>query len=286
MICFVILHYQAIDETRKCIKAIGQNITDEYKIIVVDNASPNKTGETLIEEYKEDAKVEIILSNDNLGFAKGNNMGYKFAKQYNPDFIVVLNSDVEITQNDFCDRLKTAYIKYKFDVLGPDIYSTKLHYHQNPQRESNYTIDELNKEEKKLNFKNKFSFLLKIKYLMVRSTTNCDFHENDYKSIQLGKVLHGACYVFSSKFIGKYEECFYPRTFMYYESYILHYICMKDNLVLLYYPDIIVEHNEDASTNATYKNQYKKSIFVNRCLLNSCREYINLIKKNYKLRGK
>lgn len=285
MICYVILHYQAIDETIKCIRSISNNTSDNYRIIVVDNASPNNSGVLLREKYKKSNNVKVIISKENVGFAKGNNLGYRVAREYSPDYIVVINSDIVITQDDFCDRLDAAYNEYAFDVLGPDIYSTKADYHQNPQRNDNLTLEELYRSEKNLRFKNRFKFLLKLKYSILRRSAKEEIRQNNYKDIQLGKVLHGAFYVFSRKFIDKYDECFYPGTFMYYESYILHYLGMKDDLVFLYYPDIVVYHNEDASTNETYNNQYKKSVFVNKCLLDSCREYIKLIRNESCHRG-
>ncbi|WP_173443887.1 glycosyltransferase [Selenomonas ruminantium] len=279
MICYVILHYQAIDETKKCIKSIKRCNKDSM-IIVVDNASPNNSGCKLKEEFDGDNNVRIILSKKNSGFAKGNNLGYNVAKKMNPDYIVVLNSDVEVLQDDFEELLDAAYSKYHFDILGPDIYSTRLNYHQNPQRERNFSIEELRKSERILCLKNKFHFLLKIKYLFGSCKKIEQIENANYKDIQIGKVLHGSFYVFSSKYIKKHDECFFSKTFMYYESYILHYLGMRENLMFLYYPKIKVNHHEDASTNATYDNQYKKSVFVNRCLLESCREFIKIMKDN------
>ena len=65
---------------------------------------------------------------------------------------------------------------------------------------------------------------------------------------------------------------------MYYESYILHYLGMKEDMVFLYYPAIQVFHIEDASTDLTYRTQYRKSVWTNRCLLDSCTEFIRLQK--------
>ena len=58
MICYVILHYQAIEETKKCIKAIEKNTTSDYKVIIVDNASPNKSGMIL---KKNMLKIIILI---------------------------------------------------------------------------------------------------------------------------------------------------------------------------------------------------------------------------------
>lgn len=134
-------------------------------MIIVDNASPNKSGMILEKEYAENNNIDIIISNDNLGFAKGNNLGYKLAKKYDPDYIIILNSDIVISQEDFCSRIDYAYNKYNFDVLGPDIYSTKMKYHQNPQRENNFTINELLKKKETCILKIDLNSCLKLSIL-------------------------------------------------------------------------------------------------------------------------
>ena len=61
------------------------------------------------------------------------------------------------------------------------------------------------------------------------------------------------------------------------ESYILHYQAMRDNMLMIYYPNIKIYHHEDVSTDYTYDNRYKKAIFSIKCLLESCNAYISLI---------
>ena len=39
MVCFVILHYMAFEETKSCVNSILNNVEGEKKIIIVDNAS-------------------------------------------------------------------------------------------------------------------------------------------------------------------------------------------------------------------------------------------------------
>lgn len=65
---------------------------------------------------------------------------------------------------------------------------------------------------------------------------------------------------------------------MYFESYILHYLGMKEKMVFIYDPTIKVTHHEDVSTNQSYQGMYKKVIFVNQCLLDSCHAFIQLMK--------
>ena len=103
MISFVILHYQAVDETISCIETIIEKVSGNKKVIVVDNGSPNGTGKLLQEKYKGFDCVCVVSTKKNLGFAKGNNIGFQEAKKDNPDFIVVMNNDVFLKQDDFTD---------------------------------------------------------------------------------------------------------------------------------------------------------------------------------------
>ena len=79
---FVVLHYQAFDVTCNCISSLLNLITDvvDVSIIVVDNASPNGSGNQLKNKYKNANRVRVVLNKNNDGFAKGNNIGFVIAK--------------------------------------------------------------------------------------------------------------------------------------------------------------------------------------------------------------
>lgn len=276
MIDFVILHYQAIDETKDCIETIDKMVTGEKRIVVVDNCSPNGSGEELAQLYEHSNLVTVIMTRENLGFAKGNNIGFIEAKKNNPDFIVVMNNDVFIQQGDFTELVYESYNKYNFAIMGPDIYSTKVNGHQNPQRMKNYTLEELKYAKKKLQFKIHHKWILKIKYVLPfhkQKEKGAAFVDHELENV----VLHGACYVFSKDFIRSHDECFYNETFMYYESYILHYLAQKEGLKIIYEPTIRVLHHEDVATNQTYGKMYQKAVFVNKCQLDSCKIFLKLV---------
>jgi len=52
MVCFVILHYMALEETIQCVESIRGNVIGEKKIVVVDNCSPNGTVKELEARYR------------------------------------------------------------------------------------------------------------------------------------------------------------------------------------------------------------------------------------------
>ena len=74
---YVVLHYLSIKDTIKCVDSIKKAHGEEqFYIAVIDNASPNGTGETLAKYYEEEENVSVVLNSKNIGFAKG--MKYTF----------------------------------------------------------------------------------------------------------------------------------------------------------------------------------------------------------------
>ena len=86
-VVFVILNYNSIYDTEEAIEYISANVdTDNYGVVIVDNASPNGDGEELKQYYSDNTNVVVIQSEENLGFARGNNLGFAYAKIAKKDF--------------------------------------------------------------------------------------------------------------------------------------------------------------------------------------------------------
>ena len=283
MVCFVILHYMALDETVQCVESILNNIEGEKKVIVVDNCSPNGTLADLRARYETVPDVDVIGTDSNLGFARGNNFGYQYAvSRYDPDFAVVMNNDMEITQRDFIAQMVKSYSEYGFAVMGPDIYSTKKKYHQNPQTRKMPTRKDLESSCRKLEIKNALRFMIPLKWqimeLMHRQPAPEKRAENYVDHVVEDPLLHGSCYIFSRDFMKKHpEECFFPGTFMYLEAEILCYQCRRDGEKMIYDPRLRVDHHEDVATDLEYHKQSKKSIFTIKCMLQSTRAFLALM---------
>ena len=109
---FVILHYNATDDTIECVDSVRKYMAGkDYHIVLVDNASPNGSGPLLREKYGSDNDITLILSDKNLGFSGGNNIGFAYAKQHlSPDFIVMLNNDTLLLQADFAELIESEHL--------------------------------------------------------------------------------------------------------------------------------------------------------------------------------
>jgi len=280
---FIVLHY--IDE-KMTIQSVNQLLSIFYsskiKIIIVDNGSPNESGKHLLNYYNKNTVVDVILNKKNEGFARGNNIGYKYlVNVYQPNFVVIMNNDVLIKQGDFLNLITKAYDRTGFGVLGPDIYCPRTKLHQNPSRiyelSRNQIEDEINLREK---MNKNFAFyyyrhltLGKIKRLILKNSTP----QIDRLNEKEGVVLHGACYIFSNQFMKKRDYAFNPSTFLYFEEDILYIECKFKQIKMVYAPSLKVEHLEDVSTNSAFKSNYKKAKMKNNEMLKSIKVLASLI---------
>ena len=290
---FVILHYMAEEMTKECVdKLLSSFYKEDIFIVIVDNASSNGSGKELELYYQNCSKVKVILSTENSGFARGNNIGFQYLKENNnPDFMIVMNNDVIISDTHFLYKIHDIYNSKGFDVLAPDIYNPKLKKHQNPFFLKGSSKDEVIANNlkyieqlrnfdtyyKKMVFRDRIRFnpffrtiYDFIKYTVLRK-------ERWYQHEYINPIPHGSCLIFSRNFIERRQFAFNPCTFLYYEENILHYECMKDGLNILYSPDLSVVHLEDVSTSKVYKDNYKKEKFKLEQMIKSSSSFINLM---------
>lgn len=90
----IIVNYNTYRLTKQTIESVLMEDVDfDYEIMLVDNASKDGSIERLQEELAEHiqtGRVKVIINSDNLGFAKGNNIGIR---QSIGEYILLLNSD-------------------------------------------------------------------------------------------------------------------------------------------------------------------------------------------------
>lgn len=270
MVCFIILHYMVKKQTIECVSSV-LNLHGEKKVIIVDNASANGSGKELKEYYKDIDDVVVLLNKENLGFAKGNNVGCKFAQQeFLPEYYVVMNNDVIIKQKDFIERIYNINKVEHFDVLGPDIYAVRNKRHQNPKSLHVMTIEKARKLQKhienrmKNNFINHMKSVLKqnrLIYGIYYKLTNED-RQIDWSCKYQDVMLQGACFIFSNRFIEKRKEVFFPNTFLWFESQILSYECKMNGYHTIYDPSLQVLHYENISTREKFKKNNEREKYM------------------------
>ena len=81
------------DDTLGCLASLRGVEHEPLDVIVVDNGSDDGTAEAVRERFPE---VELVRSEENLGFAEGNDVGIRHALERGADHVLVLNNDVEV----------------------------------------------------------------------------------------------------------------------------------------------------------------------------------------------
>lgn len=264
---FVVLHYQAMVDTLEAIASLCENLdTEEYHIVVVDNASPNGTGESLQKKYRDSSKITVIRNEKNEGFARGNNIGYIYLKKnYQADYIVLMNNDILFTEKNFLKKLEDEYQQSKFYILGPMVLTADGKYTSSPIRTKPIKRSEVEfaiKEYKKCLLLNKYYLWNVFSWARRFKRKKKHGQEGVYKKLirQEEVQIHGCFIVFSEQYIAK-EDGLCNKTFLYCEEDILYMLARKNNYKIVYQPDIMIYHKEDASTNYTYQNSREKNIF-------------------------
>lgn len=280
--CFVILHYMAHGATRCCLDALLRVLPGaDCSIVIVDNGSPDGSGALLQDEYLGNPRVSFVLLKENVGFARGNNEGYKYAKEhFDPDFIIVMNNDILITDPCFLEKITAEYAAAPFAVLGPDVFVPLQDRHQNPARLQPMTKKEAVTIRRKYARKNRHFFYnyltwnLKLAFWIDRYPAPVD---QDSANPHDGCVLHGSCCIFSRDFMNVREYAFNPATFLYMEEDILQLECARAGLRMHYTPAIQVTHLEDASTRAAYGSVYKRTKFKTAKMVESLNIFIGML---------
>ena len=246
-IAYIILHYITIEDTIKCVKSIEEtNCCNSYHIIIVDNASPNKTGKILKKMYENNPNISVILSEKNLGFANGNNLGYKYFKQnFTSKFLTVLNNDTILLQKNFFNLLLLKCSDKNIAAIGPKIILsdnsiTPLYLKMPSYISIKKRIFKIYMmilcDFLKLHFISKYLYMAKLG----KTVTKNDLANYESKNI----ILHGSFIIFTDLFINSFDEIFDSRTFLYCEEELLYLKLRKNNFDTLYTTDIEVIHNE------------------------------------------
>jgi GT2 family glycosyltransferase len=209
-----------------------------------------------VNRFAKQSHVHVIYTDKNIGFARGNNIGFAYAKNHlKADFIVLLNNDTLINQTNFCNVILKKYEEKNFYVLGPDI-KTKDGYHQNPLTVQKWSFNQL----KLFRLKTRIRLVLLHLHLdkLATKVEKKDFYcKEKIEGDILNTALHGACLIFSPAYIKKFEGLC-DRTFLYMEEDVLKLFADYHGFLMMYTGDISICHKEDIATNMVKQTAFKK----------------------------
>lgn len=121
LVTIISINYNSTEQTRELLESLKNIEYRPMEIIIVDNASANRDIEELTIEYPG---VKFIMSQENLGFAGGNNLAIHEAQG---EYLFFVNNDAELTPGCIEPLIHTFKEHPDVGAISP-----KFHYHNNP----------------------------------------------------------------------------------------------------------------------------------------------------------
>lgn len=221
------VNYRSESIIHHAIQSIDEKNLDIH-ILIIDNESTNKSYNTLSEI--KDNRIEIIRSSKNLGFAGGNNYGFRYLQEKygNINFIFLLNPDALATKNVILNLLEVMKQNNDYAAISPHIYDNKT-------KEDWFAGTMIDFENCKI--------------------SNQPTLSNTENSII--DVFNGCAVLFDAK---KFDEAgqFNEETFLYYDEANLSMNFLQHNYQCIYVPTLTVYHDVSSSTgnHSSLKSYY------------------------------
>lgn len=222
----VIISYNTKEITNHCLDSIYKSLEDKnikYEIIVVDNASTDGSLSMLQAVKKNHPTLHIIESQENLGFAKANNLAVKSAKG---EYLLFLNSDIIVL-----DRAITKlFNKFNSDTSIHFLGGKLLNRDMTPQASCGPSYSLINIF---------IALFLRGDYWGITRSSPNKFKETNW--------ISGACILTRKLYfekLGGFDE----KIFMYMDEIDLLHRAKKSGFKIFFYPDARFIHLGSASS--------------------------------------
>ncbi|MCB9206260.1 MAG: glycosyltransferase family 2 protein [Ignavibacteriales bacterium] len=262
----IILNYITWQSTLNCIQELLKINYKYFNIIVVDNNSQNNSLKNIKEKLElkssivneneisnlflknQNEKIFFIQCLHNHGYAKGNNIGIRFAELFNPEFILILNNDT-LPKVDFLDNMvQTFNYNSKIGLVGAINYNDKNKYDLDSAKRniSWYHV---------LTIHQSFSFFNKLfkLYLFKNDSQISNLKKKEFIYVE---IISGACMLFKTDVLKKIDY-FDENTFLFFEENIICEKLKKNNILTALSLKSKIIHKKNFSLKNNTPNQLK-----------------------------
>ena len=231
ILSIIILSYNTKELTVKCLESIVSQYMEqlengEFEIIVVDNASTDGSPSVISNFQFPISNLKIIENKENVGFAKGCNVGAKAAKG---EYVLFLNSDTEVLDRGFLKMVEFLDKNPKIGILGGRL----LNPDNSPQPSTG-------------KFYTPFNL-----FLMLIGGERFGLLRKSPKNIEKVDWVSGGC-MMVKKDVFKKLKGFDENFFMYVEDMEICFRAKKLGFLTYFYPNISIFHKKLGSSNRSF----------------------------------
>ena len=231
ILSIIILSYNTKDLTLRCVESVAKQYEKELEekrmeIIVVDNDSADDSVSILLGLKKKTSNVSIIQNKENVGFAKGCNIGSKAAKG---KYVLFLNSDTQVEDDGFIQMVKFLEKSPKVAILGGKLENNNGSIQRSCGK-----------------FYNLFNLVI-----MLLGLERLGFLRSSPDTIQKVDWVSGACMMVRSDVFKKLTG-FDEKFFMYMEDMEICFRAQKLGFSTYFYPHLDLKHKSWGSSNRAF----------------------------------
>ncbi len=240
LVSIITINYNESSVTLDMLDSLQELSYDNVEVIVVDNASPNDNPDIIKQRFPN---VNLIKSEENLGFAGGNNLGVKAAKG---EYLLFINNDTIVPKNFIEPLLETLENDPSIGMVSPKI---KFHWDTSLIQYAGYTP---------------------MNHWTIRNNS-IGYHQKDdgdYDEAGETESIHGAAMMVPKRIVdkvGMMTEIY----FLYYEEHDWAEMIKRAGYKVYYQPKSHILHKESLSTGKfsplkTYYISRNRIVFARR----------------------
>lgn len=232
LVSIITINYNESAVTMDLLDSLRKISYPALEIIVVDNASPSDDPTKIKESYPE---VKLILSEENLGFAGGNNLGIRAS---HGDFLFFINNDTIVNDGLIEPLVETLQKDMEIGMVSP-----KIKFHWDPSLIQYAGYSPMNK-------------------WTIRNNS-IGYHKKDNGLFDIPgetESIHGAAMMVPRRVleqVGMMTEIY----FLYYEEHDWAEMIKRAGYKVYYQPKGFILHKESLATG---KNSPLKTYYISR----------------------
>jgi len=117
--CIVVLNWNGADDTLACLESLAGMMSASCRVLVVDNGSTDRSVERIREAFPD---IELLLLPSNIGYAGGNNSGFRRVLELGAEFVIFLNNDTLVDAGFCAPLLETLQRNPTAGIAVPKIF--------------------------------------------------------------------------------------------------------------------------------------------------------------------
>jgi len=141
LVYVVILIYNGKQWIDNCLGSLLVSDYPNFHVVAMDNNSNDGSSDYIKEKFPN---VEVIRKVENIGTAKGNNVGIRYALSKGAEYVIALNQDTKVDSLWIDEMVKVAQKDPKIGIITPQQYDYEQMDKLDPSYEAilkNYTTE-------------------------------------------------------------------------------------------------------------------------------------------------